>query len=1047
MLFSCQRIDLPDREPALNPSEGVYGEVTISFSAQIPTSVETKAMGDAPFTAAGLKGDFQSLHLVVFDENGMLVETREAEIITPVDGTHETGRTDVDKTPIVLPEASFKVTLTTTDQPRIIHFIANCPVDQIIYGHEASIISNLYVEKDDDDDTPETAYWARVEFPHLLVLPKKDADGQVIKDADGNILYMPDPTIADKFRCIPMIRNYAQIVVRNSVANFNLDGFAVYNTIDKGTVAPYNKNSQGFQSFTFGTTGNEKFTYPELTFPHLTHGALMYPYEGHALASATLNTDLSDFLGSHTVTEVVLDENKQIVTDDDGNPVTRTVQECLPYYMYERKVSVRTDQEEMWNESPPHIIIKGQYNGGPTSYYKADLIYALPSADGLSSNRYYNILRNFRYQFTIVKVSGDGYSTVEEAINGAPSNNLSSSTTTTKFTNISDEDGRLFVSYTDTTLVNSNQITLKYKYIPKLNDIDQTTKEPKVDNDQISVNDMIGVRLDGFVDGDVIASYEVANNDIAVGRWAGYRVITLNIKDVSALTKDQAVVIRTDNPSLSREVRYRLMQPYPLSVECTEKVAAALGAPVEVDVKLPVGLTEDMFPLELDIEIYDMTLSPDAKRNTYYTLPVVASPSIIPLKNGQPTFHYVLTIETKAEYDKISTVDNQKTIKTYWLTNISNNASYVYVSNKYFSAAYDYWINPGGAVPENPFAVFKNLKLSPIPTTTGGNVTLSFSYDDSVTTTRESVTMTFVGLMASGSDSRLTLVSSDASTGTYTYKFTPSDSNLNQEITLQTVSARGDVSVTLQSNSYKPTSRTDKTRPYLKFNGSFDQEGPLAPAAHTPVSYTFNVPYAVEEITVTMTGLEPVSSGAVTVEAASTKAAGVPELTGGTNGVYKLKPNGYKGQVTLGLQTSNTSAVSGMHTRSIALSDGGAHYIDDYDEIEQVGSVTYSGTDIVITQTKVERPGGKSDTYSAIINSLSTSTGDVPVYSASANYSWVGGTNKGTLTINLESISITGAELKPDTIITFEVTIKRGNQQRQETVTRSISDLKLSLSN
>ena len=922
---------MPEQTPVLRPGEGVYGEATITFSAQIPIPVQTKAMGHEPFMTDEngniVKGDLQTMHLVVFDENGMLVEIREAEIITPITGTHDTGRYDKG-TQVILPEAKFEVTLTVTDQPRIIHFIANCPVDQIAYGHESSIIGNMFVTKSEytgeDKTASETAYWARVEVPYILVEEKRDDGGEFLG-------YIPHNTIIDKFQCIPMIRNYAQIVVRNSTSNFNLEGFAIYNTIDRGTVAPYNEKIPGFQSFTFGTTNNEKFSYPELSNPSLTNGALLHPYEGHALASATLNTQLSSFLTSYNTNEIVLDADGNQITDANGDPVT--YQECYPFYMYERKVSARTDQEEMWKESPPHIIIKGQYNGGPTSYYKADLIYSKTSADGISSNHYYNILRNFRYQFTIVRVSGDGYASPEEAIAGAPSNNLSSSTTTTKFTNISDEDGRLWVSYTDTTLVNDNTISLMYKYVPDLSVVD-SNGEPVINNNEITPQNGVGVKFDGFLGGEVISGYTVADDDITEGPWAGYREVTLTINDPAAVNKNQTVVVRTNNPSLSRDVRYTLKEPYRLAVSCTEQVAASLGQEVQVDIKLPIGLTDDMFPLELDIEVYDMTLSPDAVRNEKQ-LPVKTGPSVIPSKNGQNTFHYVLTIETKAEYDDIPTADNQKTITTYWLTNISNNASYVYVSNKYFSAAYDYWTNPGSPAPENPFAVFKNLRLSSVPTVTGGDVTLSFSYDDSVTTTRESVTMTFVGLKASSSESRLTLVSQDTSTGTYTYTFSPSDNNLNQEIALQTVSARGDVSVTLQSDSYKPTSRADKTRPYLKFNGSFDQEGPLAPAAHTPVNYTFNVPYAVEEITVTMNGLEPVSSGDVTVEAASTKAAGVPELTGGTNEVYKLKPNGYKGQVTLVLQTNNTSAVSGMHTRSIALSDGGAHYIDDYDEIKQ----------------------------------------------------------------------------------------------------------------
>lgn len=717
MLFSCQRMELPEDSTILNQGEGVRGEVKITFSAQIPMPVQTKAMGEEPFMtdAAGslVKGDLQTMHLVVFDENGMLVETQEAKIITPVDGTHNTGRYDKEE-PVILPEAQFEVTLTVSDQPRIIHFIANCPVNQITYGHESSIIGNMYVTKANSDEDPkttyETAYWGRVEFPYILVEKKTDAN--------GNVAYIPHSSIISKFQCIPMVRNFAQIVVRNNAENFNLEAFAIYNTIDKGTVAPYNSNSQKFQSFTFGVTNNQKYSYPQLTYPHL--GFLTEPYEGHALASAQLNTDLHGFYASKWVSDVVRDENGDIIRDEDGNPMTEQIQECAPYYLYERKVSARTDQEELWNESPPHLIIKGSYNNGASSYYKADLIYSREQ-NGMTSNHYYNILRNFRYQFTVVRVSGDGYPTPEEAIQGAPSNNLSISTTTTKFTNISDEYGRLFVSYTDTTLVNNNTIKLKYKYIPAFNDLD-ANGDPKINNNFITTENEVGVKFDGFDDGAVITDYDVAESDITEGTWAGYREITLTISDPSAVNKNQTVTIRTNNTSLSRDVRYTLKNPYRLQAECTEKVAAQMNTPVEVDVKLPIGLTQDMFPLELAIEVYDMTLSPDATKNTKQ-LPVKTGPSIIPAKNGVNTFHYVLTINTYEEYQAITAnADNYKVIKTYWVTNKADNESTVYVVNKYFETATDSFINAKS---------FSGLTITPstIAFGVGRSVSISFTMD------------------------------------------------------------------------------------------------------------------------------------------------------------------------------------------------------------------------------------------------------------------------------------------------------------------------------
>lgn len=128
-------------------------------------------------------------------------------------------------------------------------------------------------------------------------------------------------------------------------------------------------------------------------------------------------------------------------------------------------------------------------------------------------------------------------------------------------------------------------------------------------------------------------------------------------------------------------------------VQCNpKKVAAKIGAEVGVGIKLPVGLTEDMFPLDLEIEVYDMSLSPDAAKNI---MPVEKGLSIIPLpeKVGKNTFRFLKSIETKAEYDALPTEGTNKVINTYWLTNMANNGSTVYVYNKYFEIGSDNFIN------------------------------------------------------------------------------------------------------------------------------------------------------------------------------------------------------------------------------------------------------------------------------------------------------------------------------------------------------------------
>ncbi len=649
LLFSCQRPELLEEEIDRTPDSGVTGESTIRFSTLIPSSPDTKAMGDAPLN--GANSDIKTLFLVVFDENGMLVEVRKADSLA-LTGVNPDPDTESEHEGHYY-EASYEVTLTNSDQPRIIHFIANCPVEQIVYGHETSIIGNMYVEKDDDPETPETAYWARIEVDDLIIDSETDPDNPEFANDE----------VADAFKCVPMLRNFAQItVVKNENITaptghtFVYEGFTLYNTVDKGTVAPYNKGAGTFQSFIDPQT-NQKYKYPDFL-------KMTFPYEGHALAAAELNQNL--------------EINTQYATSDNDELKYKWYKPGDFFYMYERKVSVKTAEEDRWNESPPHIIIKGKYDG-QTCYYKADLVYEVIENDKVSEIVYYNILRNFKYQFTLTHVENKGYATVAEAVKGATSNNLAGSATTSKFTNISDNEGRMWVSYTEKVLVTGEPITLYYRYKPDL-DIDKyNNNRTDQTGGVISIEDLDGVAIEG---NNVIKKITVADEDEKTGEWTGYRKIDIEVNLPEKNSKEQTIVIKTDKATLSRKVHYILKQKYTMNVVCTPKIEAKIGEPVQVDIKLPEGLTESMFPLHLLIEVDKMSLSPDPEENEKngIVLPVETGTSTIPGKEGQPAFYYVLTIPQKSDYDNLPNY----TITTYWESNIANSAATVYVSNQYF---------------------------------------------------------------------------------------------------------------------------------------------------------------------------------------------------------------------------------------------------------------------------------------------------------------------------------------------------------------------------
>ena len=253
LAVSCQRMER-DEVPGNIPGNIATGKVPITISTYIPGNTGTKAVIDPT-------EDIESLHLVLFDKNGMLVEVCEATTLDGSDhGEHHNGK-------------NYTVTLTVTEEPRIVHFIANCPVDQIAYGHEASIIGNLYVQDN------QKSYWARDSVPYIRAT--KTMTGDVIT-------YSLDETIKPNFNHVPLLRNYAGItVVDNTDDTFIFEGYTIYNTIDRGTVAPYNNKNQKFQSFIKNRTGETVNCYSYFDMMQLPH-----PYEGHAIASAQLITEL-----------------------------------------------------------------------------------------------------------------------------------------------------------------------------------------------------------------------------------------------------------------------------------------------------------------------------------------------------------------------------------------------------------------------------------------------------------------------------------------------------------------------------------------------------------------------------------------------------------------------------------------------------------------------------------------------------------------------------------------------------------------------------------
>jgi hypothetical protein len=188
-LFSCQKFDIEKVDNFPIEGKKVVVRIGVNFPEMSPM---TKSFGDDPLTIGYLP-----LHIVVFDGDGMYVE--------------RTTATYVNKSPD--DQANFLCTLTTSSNKRNIHMVSKAtPADFPGTGYE--LFNSLAVEGNQD------AYWQKIQFP----------DGIRLDENDSTQL---SPATLARFTRIPMLRNYAQVTAKKTVAvtNFTITGLTVVNTL------------------------------------------------------------------------------------------------------------------------------------------------------------------------------------------------------------------------------------------------------------------------------------------------------------------------------------------------------------------------------------------------------------------------------------------------------------------------------------------------------------------------------------------------------------------------------------------------------------------------------------------------------------------------------------------------------------------------------------------------------------------------------------------------------------------------------------------------
>lgn len=218
-LVSCvQEAFLPEEQPDERP-ETVTGTVTIPFCV----SGEELAGPSTRTVALGKDTPMESLYVAVFGGSGYLKEYVKTTNLTRSDTTY-VDRYGVSRTVALY---RFSVTLTLTDNKRILHFIGNGP-PTLSFGYADAVMPRLL------SGSGARSYW-QMKTVDGIRAKKSQLDGYYV-DGNGNRVYKGDFIDKDNNK-----------VMNGEGSHFTPVSYAVINVPSRGTIVPYSA-AMGFVS-------------------------------------------------------------------------------------------------------------------------------------------------------------------------------------------------------------------------------------------------------------------------------------------------------------------------------------------------------------------------------------------------------------------------------------------------------------------------------------------------------------------------------------------------------------------------------------------------------------------------------------------------------------------------------------------------------------------------------------------------------------------------------------------------------------------------------
>lgn len=801
-------------------------KVEIDFTVQVKdASVATKALGQQP--------TLRNLMVAVFDASGYLLEY--------------TFATEIDLATENATHYTYKVAVTQSEEPRIVHFIGNAP-DKLTFGVEETVLAEITspIGANPDDGI----YWCRREIPQISGTSSGGAMALAEDDVMGvaSPIYQADIQTRAYFSNVGLIRNFSQIQLAASAEDFTLEKYYVVGTPKEGLAAAYNYSNGQFLNYYKGTTisGSEETGYTfdlgdAKTFAEI----IAEGYDANVLPTAQRFT----------------------LAEAESNWVANGASA----YVYECEKPLRA-------EDAVYIIAYGKYTDGNNYYYKIDL---------RDENGYFPLIRNFKYTINIKDVTRPGYETIEKAAASAGSGDISTSLETKSLAYISDGVASLEVEYIEKYIVTPGNVTLTYEFLDNVKN-DHAGDPAKM---WIVVNEAgaTGAAI-ATINGN---AYTVGQN-ITVSQNPG--TLTITPTALTDVPKSQTLTIFAEYVNgdashiLQRTVNYIVQSKRTMLVSLApSEVPNEAGSEFDVKISLPAGLSKSIFPLEFLIESGALSINPHNDQ-----MPVRSGFSLV--DNTKSSFYFVKTFEYddyNPESGAINIVDcHFKTIK-------GQAETHIYAANPYFEIVYDYQGTvsnldaDGKSVYLDTYSAetFSNLSFSSDPVGVGESQGVNFTFNMSKIPENREVYVALGNLMPAASETQLEYYGLDGNKVVYIFR----PQYTSGTFQLQTAHFDEELSVDLSAYKFKPASKS-AGRSLYHFDGSFSK--PALSGTAEQVSYTFSVPYYYDDmvIEVELKGLK-FNDSKLPADWDNWRDLG--------NDVYAVqyKPSGFLNQVTMNLIT------------------------------------------------------------------------------------------------------------------------------------------------